>query len=152
MVKPLYHTQPLLLAHACPVDLTLWHRRFSHLNFNDVKEMHQRGKVTGMIIHSNTKPDPICESCIFGKQHRHPIPKTANRKSSVLALIHTDLKGPLPVETAEGHKYWQTFVDDRSRWLTVAFLRHKSQALQSFKQFKAYAENQVDCKLKGLIT
>jgi hypothetical protein len=133
----------------CPVDLTLWHHRFSHLNYNDVKEMYQKGKVIGMIIQSNTKPDPICESCIFGKQRRHHIPKTASRKTTLLALVHTDLKGPLPVESLEGHKYWQAFVDDNSRWLTVAFLKRKTQALQSFKQFKAHAENQLGCKIKG---
>jgi transposase InsO family protein len=69
-------------------------------------------------------------------------------KSTVLALVHTDLKGPLPVQTPEGYRYWQPFIDDKSRFRVVAFLRHKSEALQSFKRFKAYAENQQGCKIK----
>jgi len=31
----------------CPLDLTLWHRRCSHLNFADLKHMHLHNKVKG---------------------------------------------------------------------------------------------------------
>jgi hypothetical protein len=135
------------LASTRPLDLNLWHCRLSHLNYDDVRHMHKHGKVTGMTIHSNSPPDPICEPCIFGKQHRHNIPKTASRKSSVLALVHTDLKGPMPIQTREGYRYWQPFVDDNSHFLTLAFLRRKNEALPSFKKFKVFAEKQTGCKL-----
>src|SRR5204863_9939638 len=92
------------LASTRPLDLNLWHCRFSHLNYDDVREMHRKNKVNGMVIRSKAPPDPICESCIFGKQHRHNITKTASRKSTVLALVHTDLKGPMPVQTPEGYR------------------------------------------------
>src|SRR5262249_13045358 len=126
--------QSASLASTCPLDLTLWHYRFSHLNYDDVKSMYKKNKVTGMTIQSSTPPDPICESCIFGKQCCHNIPKTASRKSRLLALVHTDLKGPLPVQTPEGYQYWQPFVDDKSRFTAVALLKNKSEALISFKQ------------------
>ena len=128
-------------ASTCPLDLTLWHRRCSHINFEDLKHMHSHNLVSGMVIRSTSPPDPICEPCILGKQRRHNIPKTATRRTSLLSLVHSDLKGPLPVQTLEGYRYWQTFVDDKSRYLVVAFLKRKSEALVAFKQFKAYAEN-----------
>ena len=53
----------------CPMDLTLWHRRCSHINLPDLKDMHSRKLVTGMVIKSRSTPDPICEPCILGKQH-----------------------------------------------------------------------------------
>jgi hypothetical protein len=106
-----------------PLDLSLWHNCFSHLNYHDLKAMHRHNKVKGLVIKSNINPDPICETCILGKQRRHNIPKTASCKSSLLALIHTDLKGPLPVQTPVGHQYWQVFIDDKSRFLMVALLK-----------------------------
>jgi len=134
-------------ASTCPLDLTLWHRRCSHLNFDDVKRMHNRNLVTGMKMNSQTPPDPICEPCILGKQRRHNIPKTATRRTSLLALVHTDLKGPLPVQSPERYRYWQPFVDDKSRWTAVTFLKKKSEALMAFKRYKAYAEKKLGCKI-----
>ena len=68
-----------LSASTCPLDLTLWHRRCSHLNFVDLKHMHSHKRVSGMVLKSKSPPDPICEPCILGKQRRHNIPKTATR-------------------------------------------------------------------------
>jgi GAG-pre-integrase domain/Integrase core domain len=135
-------------ASTLPLDLTLWHRRCSHVNFDDLRSMHSKGMVIGMDIHSKAPPDPICEPCILGKQHRNNIPKTATRRTSLLALVHTDLKGPLPVQTPEGYRYWEPFIDDKSRWWAVAFLKKKSEALQAFKQYKAYAEKKLGCKIQ----
>jgi hypothetical protein len=95
-----------------------------------------------MIKSQSIPPDPICEPCIFEKQHRHNIPKTASHKSHILDLVHKDLKGPMPVQTAEGEHYWELFIDDMSQWKIVAFLRQKSDALVAFKLYKAEAEKQ----------
>jgi hypothetical protein len=135
--------QTAALASTCPLDLTLWHKRCSHLNFDDLKHMHRHNTVTGMLLRSKTPRDPICEPCIFGKQRRHNVPKAATRRTSTLALIHTDVKGPLPVQTPEGYKYWQPFLDDHSRWCAVGFLKRKSEAFPTFKHFKAYAEKKL---------
>ena len=136
-------------ASTCPLDLTLWHRRCSHLNFDDLRQMQNHNLVIGMTLDSKTPPDPICEPCIMGKQHRHNIPKTATRHNTLLSLIHNDLKGPLPVASLEGHKYWEPFVDDKSRFMVIAFLKQKSDAFPAFKQFKAFAENQVGRKIQA---
>src|ERR1700722_7812024 len=39
-------------AITCPLDLTLWHRRCSHINFEDLKHMHSHNLVSGMVIRS----------------------------------------------------------------------------------------------------
>ena len=64
----------------CPVDTTLWHRRFGHLNMADVKQMIKQEMVEGITIQSDSLPDPICEPCLAGKQHRGPIPKLATHR------------------------------------------------------------------------
>jgi hypothetical protein len=136
-------SQSAHLVSICPLDYTLWHRRCSHMNFGDLEHMYKNKLVMGMMIKSQSiPPDPICEPCIFEKQHRHNIPKTASHKSHILDLVHKDLKGPMPVQTAEGEHYWELFIDDTSRWKIVAFLRQKSDALVAFKLYKAEAEKQ----------
>ena len=56
-------------ASTCSMGLTLWHRR-SHLNHCDVKCMHTKHLVKGMKVSDVADPDPICEPCLSGKQHR----------------------------------------------------------------------------------
>ena len=132
----------------CTVDWTLWHRRFSHLNHNDVKQLQTKGLVNGMTLESKSKPDPICEPCLAGKQHREVNKVATNRASEPLELIHTDLHGPMPVRTPEGYRYWVTFIDDATRFMSVSPLKRKSEALNAFKQFKTTLEKQTGFKIK----
>jgi hypothetical protein len=136
------------LATTLPLDLSLWHRRFGHLNHSAISAMHRNQVVKGLTIASNSKPDPICEPCIAGKQHRNNVPKTASRASGVLDRVYMDLHGPLPVASREGYRYWALFVDDASRFWTVAFLKEKSEAFSAFVAFKEHAEKQTGRKLK----
>lgn len=136
------------LATASPLDINLWHRRFAHLNYHDLELLRDKKLVTGLTLHSSTPPDPICEPCIAGKQHRHNVPRSASHPSTLLAYVVSDLKGPLPVASKEGYRYWITFTCVATRFLTVAFLRNKSDAFEAFKSYKAFAENALDAKIK----
>ena len=103
-----------------------------------------------MVVVSKDLPDPICEPCIAGKQHRSHVSRLASHHASgPLQLVHSDVHGPLPVQSRNGYKYWITFIDDYSRHWSVMALRKKSDAFAAFKQFKAYAENQMDLKIKA---
>ncbi len=73
----------------------------------------------------------------MGKMHRSSIPRAStSRTSGVLDLIHTDVAGPLPVMSNEGAKYFVTFIDDHSRWLSVYPIRSKSECFSYFRLFK----------------
>lgn len=134
-------------ATTVPLDLALWHKRFSHSNTTDIRQMLKNDSVQGLDIKSLTAPDPICEPCIMGKMHRHSIPRgPAERRSKLLALVHSDVHGPLPL-SREGFKYWITFIDDASRFRTVVFMRKKSDAFSCFLAYKAMAERQLGVKL-----
>jgi len=67
-----------------------------------------------------------------------------------LALIHSDLHGPLKVQTPEGFKYWVTFIDDATRYCSIALLKNKSDVFTAFKQFKSLVETQLGHKIKIL--
>jgi len=133
-----------------PTDISLWHRRFIHHNYADVKRMIQKKLVTGLKLESNAKPDPVCEPCIAGKMHSNPFPPSPNHNRAPLELIHSDLHGPLPVTTHSGYKYWITFIDDCSCFRAVYLLKAKSEAFEAFKDYKSWAENQLGAKIRAL--
>ena len=138
-------------ASTCPTDLTLWHRRLAHLNLEAVKKLAKQELVTGLSLQPGPSPDPICEPCIAGKQHRRRVPKTAqHRASHPLEVVHSDLHGPIPVHSREGYKYWITFIDDYSRFYAVGLLKTKGEAFTAFRYFKAWMENKLDTKIKEL--
>jgi hypothetical protein len=126
----------------CPMDLSLWHQHCGHLSADNVCQMIEDNLVTGVKCVKMTGLDPICEPCIAGKLHRHNVPKGPHvLLPTKLAHIYLDLKGPLPVATPEGYRYWITFVDNSSRFWGVYPLKSKSEAFKAFKVYKAYAEN-----------
>ncbi|KAJ3489457.1 hypothetical protein NLJ89_g11528 [Agrocybe chaxingu] len=133
-----------------PLDLNLWHRRFAHHSYADVKKMIQEGLVTGLVLDNQQQPDPICEPCLAGKMHSNPFPSSPSHSLQPLELIHTDLHGPLPVASREGYHYWITFIDDCTRFRAIMMLKKKSDAFNAFRLYKAYAENQLGCKIKSM--
>ena len=62
---------------------------------------------------------PFCETCQFGKQARNPFPKEAVRSQKVLEIVHSDVCGSMPVNSVGGNKYFVTFTDDCTRYLSV---------------------------------
>ena len=106
--------------------------------------------VIGLVVSSKSQPDPICEACLAGKMTSGPFPSSDSISEHPLELVHSDLHGPLPVATAEGYRYWMTFIDDCTKLQAVMYLRRKSDAFEAFKTFKAYAENQLNAKIKAV--
>ena len=68
----------------------------------------------------------------------------------VLELVHTNLCGPIEVQSYKGDKYIMLFVDDYSRMMKVMFLKHKSDAFQMFKWYFARVEKEIGKSLKCL--
>ena len=137
------------LVSTCPLDVTLWHRRFAHLNSKDVQRLLKGELCTGVLIKSKASLDPICEPCLAGKQHRAVVPKVSlTSYTTPLALVVSDLHGPLPVRSRQHYRYFITFIDAATRLWVVLPLKDKSGAFAAFKQFKALAENQLNRRIK----
>jgi len=94
--------------------------------------------------------DPICEPCLNGKQTRYIGKRATTRQKQPLALIHSDLYGPLKVQAPEGYRCWVTFIDDASRYCSIALLKNKSEVLVAFKLFRSIIETELGCKIKML--
>jgi transposase InsO family protein len=136
-------------ATTVPLDLALWHRRLAHHNLTDVKALIERKLVTGMQLDVKTAPDPLCEPCLAGKMHANPFPSSSSHASRPLELVHSDVHA-VPYPTFSGYRYWVTFIDDYSRYRFVLPIRAKSDVFDAFKQFKAFAENQTERRIKTL--
>ena len=66
---------------------------------------------------------------------------SSTRATKPLELVHTDVCGPMNVESAGGSKYILTFTDDYTRYVTVYFIKSKADVLTKFKEYTALMEN-----------
>ena len=64
--------------------------------------------------------------------------------------MHTDLCGPIGLESYIGEYFFILFVDDYSRMMTVMYLREKSEAFEKFKWYLARVEKETGKRLKCL--
>ena len=121
--------------------LSLWHQRYGHLNINDLSLLSRNNVVVGI---DSVKKDSNfqCEPCALGKMHRLPFPKRSlSRAKLIYETIHSDLCGPLQIDSVGGSRYILTFTDDYSRYTFVYFLQRKSEVLSYFKKFVNLVEN-----------
>lgn len=95
----------------------------------------------------------VCEGCALGKHARGHFPTNeAWRAQSPLQLVHSDLCGLMQTQSMGKASYFLTFINDFSRYCWVYFLKHKDEAFEYFKVFKANVENQSGYIIKCLRT
>ena len=92
--------------------------------------------------------DQLCETCIFGKNHRIPFVKEPGNAKFPLELVHTDVCGPMNISSIGGNKYFLTFIDDFSRKTWIYLLKSKDEVFHCFKIFKALVGRQSDRLIK----
>ena len=130
------------------VSPNLWHRRLAHMSEKGLEILAKKKKVT--FLDSESAAINPCDDCLVGKHHRSTFHKRAGRQSELLELVHTDVCGPLEVETHGGNRYFLTFIDDSSRKVWIYFLRSKDLVFEHFKLFHALVERETGKKLKCL--
>ena len=86
-----------------------------------------------------------CEGCVLGKLHRNLFPKKSNNRATRPSeIIHSDVCGPMQVESKGGSRYLVTFTDDYSRYTTVYFFKRKDEVLSKFQEYVTIVENQSE--------
>ncbi|CAL9007503.1 unnamed protein product [Prunus brigantina] len=130
----------------------LWHCRFGHLSFNGLKALQQKNMVKGLPLLQ--APSTVCEECMVGKQHRETFPKESSWRATrvLLQLVHSDICGPINPISNSSKRYFITFTDDFSRKTWTYFLAEKSEALVTFKKFKASVEKETGVFIKAFRT
>ena len=126
--------------------VSLWHRRLGHMSKKGMEILSRFGYLPGFSCHDFE----FCEHCLYGKQTQVSHKHRGNRKDQRLALVHSDLCGPMPNLSLGGASYFVTFIDDYSRKVWIYFLKHKDDVLNVFKRFVTLVENESGTKLKCL--
>lgn len=117
--------------------LRLWHYRLGHANLETVKQMAHDGY--GFTIPHDQKKI-FCESCVLGKSTRKPFPTHTQSTKAPMDLVHSDLCGPMQVESLGGARYVCMFTDDYSRYGKLYLLKRKDEVLSKFKEYVEYAK------------
>ena len=110
----------------------LWHCRLGHISKKHISKLHKDGLLDPFVFEQMD----VCESCLLGKMTKAPFSGKGERASDLLGLIHSDVCGPINTQAKGGFQYFITFTDDYSRFGYVYLMRHKSEALEKFMEFK----------------
>lgn len=128
-------------------EIKLWHRRYGHLHYKGLSHLAKKKRVKR--LPNLDSWNEVCAECLAGKQHRASFPqKSENRAKAPLELVHSDLVGPLPVQSLHGSKYICVFTDDYPRKSWTYFLKAKSEAYEKFRVFREMVENETRGKLR----
>ena len=96
-------------------------------------------KVRG--IPSIKKPDvDLCKNYQIGKMGKTSFKRKNYQSKDVLEIVHTDLCGPIGIQSYSGEKFFILFVDDYSRMMIVMYLKEKLEAFEKFQWYVARVE------------
>ncbi|KAI0999861.1 hypothetical protein K3495_g8338 [Podosphaera aphanis] len=103
-----------------------------------------------LILQSQKSLDPSLALLAFCSNQN---PKSTHKRASkAFDLIHSDLSGRFSVKSLGGKEYYITFIDDCTRHAWIYFLKQKSNALTSIKQFVNIIKTQFDKPIKAFQT
>ncbi len=89
----------------------------------------------------------------MGKMQRKPFKMVDHKQSSrKLELVHSDVCGPIQIDSIGGNKYFVTFIDDYSHCVSVYFIKHKSEVPKKFQEFESIVTNETGQKIVKLRT
>lgn len=130
-------------------NIMLWHERYGHLNVQSLQELKCKEMVRGLTLNSK-EANLNCINCMKNKCHVKPFEKSQTRAGEMLELIHSDVCGPFNIISNGGSRYFMTMIDDKSRYIHVYFMKHKSEVTKIFKQHVTMVERQKDRKVKAI--
>ena len=85
------------------------------------------------------KKSSFCEPCADGKQSTLPFPKTGGERSDeLLGIVHSDVCGKIETKSLSGEEYFETFIADKSRFVWVYMLKHKSEVFELFTEWNQW--------------
>lgn len=131
------------------VPIDLWHKRLGHLSIQGLCTL-KNGSATGVLFQTdNVQVLKECVPCLEGKMAAKQFPVgEARRANKILELIHSDVCGPLPESSFGGARYLVTFTDDYTRKTFGYLMKHKTEVMSHFINFKRLVEKQVGLPIK----
>ena len=65
-------------------------------------------------------------------------------------LIHTDVCGPMPINSVRGSRYFVTFTDDYTHYMYVYMMKNKSEVIDKLREYVEMAENFTGQRVKRI--
>ena len=122
-----------MIASAAPAnELYLWHMRLGYASKQRIMALK---KVSDGVDFKETKM-PFCKTCAISTSDRKAFPSASkNRAATANYLIHSDVCGPMRTLGTGGKRYFILFICDATRFVSIYFLRAKSEAMAKFQEF-----------------
>lgn len=139
------------LAAAISQEEWIWHYRFGHLNFKDLRMLERKQMVSG--LPQIQTPSELCSDCLESKQARGSFSQQVpTRSRSKLEIIYSDVCGPIQTDSLGGNRFFLTFIDDYTRKIWAYVIKRKSEVFDVFVKFKNIVEKQSGLSVKTLRT
>ena len=106
-------SHPIAMVHE-RTSINGWHQRLGHPSSKVVARMITSFSLP---ISSNSSNSHNCDSCSINKSHRLPFHKHGLNSSAPFDLIYTDVWGPSPQTSIQGHKYYVIFIDHFTKYV-----------------------------------
>ena len=129
----------------------IWHKCFGHLGIGSLQKLAREELADGFDFDA-TRKLTFCESRPQGKQRRTKFSSSSRRAEEPLDLVHSDLCGKMNEKSLSGAEYFLSFIDDKTRYVWVYFLKSKDQVFQKFLEWKAMVKKSTGRKLKAIRT
>ena len=111
-----------------------WHKNFGHVSYSSLQQLLQKHLVDSFSVDLSS-PQPNCVACMEVKITVSPYGPTTKCHTKVGELMHIDLWGKYDKASIHGNYYYLLLVDDASRYVTIEFLKTKTQAVQWIKDY-----------------
>ncbi|CAM8981982.1 unnamed protein product [Rhodiola kirilowii] len=116
---------------------TMWHARLGH----------PHARALNLMLPSVSFKNDDCEACILGKHCKSVFPKSITTYRNCFDLVHSDV-WTAPCMSRENHKYFVTFIDEKSKYTWLTLIQSKDRVLEAFMNFQNYITNQFNAKIK----
>jgi hypothetical protein len=106
-----------------------------------IVQMAKSGMVMDMPL-SDKEEIKLCEGCALGKNHcqPHPTSAKASRYKKVGEFFHSNVCGPMSVNSLGETKYYVFFIDNFSGYQFVFCIKNKTEVVECFKKVKCESE------------
>lgn len=149
--RMLFRVKKAVEANVSCSDLKTWHDRLGHVNKKTISRMAKDGLVKGVQLNEEEDESFFCESCQLGKQHKLLFNKEASKnRYQPGEMFHSDVCGPMLMQSLGGARYFVLFKDDASGYHHVSFIKHKSDVFDKFKDFERMVANKFGQPMKVL--
>ena len=92
-------------------DVWFWHKRVCHVNLDNLISISNIKRVRGF-PKLKKLDNVVCRQCQLGKMTKSSFKRKAYTSKKILEIVHTDLCGPIEVQSYKGDKYIMLFVDE----------------------------------------